>query len=225
MQMYSSQVDDNVEAKHVLDLSVGTITIKWIKSKMTFEIHSTIPCDTIKLFRADTIEEWRKWKKCLTKYLKENRKAKKKATVAPPMPPGGQNVSVEKVRENAPSSKDQRMRSPLYYSSSDGFLKEEDGGVENIKEKNIPLSNEQRSHSPLYATTAPASMTYENSTSHYDEEEQGVYYQQHQDQQYPQVEEEVERENYPWQKCEDENGYIYWYNVDTGKSVWDGDWK
>ena len=35
---------------------------------------------------------------------------------------------------------------------------------------------------------------------------------------------DTNNEHYPWQMCEDDNGYIYWYNVESGESVWDGDW-
>ena len=35
---------------------------------------------------------------------------------------------------------------------------------------------------------------------------------------------DTNNEHYPWQMCGDDNGYIYWYNVESGESVWDGDW-
>jgi hypothetical protein len=172
LQMYSSHVDDKEgsSTKHVLDLSVGTVRIKWIKSKLTFEIRSTVPCDTSKLFRAETVEEWGKWKKCLTKNLK--RKKKKKKNVAPPVPPAvdGDKKSTSSRTKDVSSSEAQRAHSPLYvdgHSSS---------------------SYDDQSASTSSHTAAP------------------------------------DNEHYPWQMCEDENGYIYWYNVESGESVWDGDW-
>jgi curved DNA-binding protein CbpA len=178
LQMYSSQVDDNgtdvSSARHVLDLSVGTIRVKWVKSKLTFEIRSTVPCDTVKLFRAENVDEWRKWKKCLTKHLKRKNKKKSKNT-PPSIPPP--DASKDKRRSSVPSSEMQRTHSPLYVH---------DGGTTTHN------SESQNSEGRRNTTTTTSDTN------------NGEYY--------------------PWQMCEDKDGYIYWYNVETGESLWDGDW-
>ena len=73
--------------------------------------------------------------------------------------------------------------------------------------KDVSSSEAQRAHSPLYVDGHASSYDQSASTSSHTPSAP-----------------DTNNEHYPWQMCEDENGYIYWYNVESGESVWDGDW-
>eukprot|EP00939_MAST-03C_sp_MAST-3C-sp1_P003426 g3426.t1 len=205
LQLYSAKILDaskvmssNLsEAKHILDMSLGRVRVKWIESDLSFEIFASVPSASHRVFRAENTAAWAEWKTAISGALrkhgtrvssKKKKKKKKTAEVSGSNPEP--SLSTRKAEKRTTGSTNSSSHAPTPPISS---ASQETGAY--VKKTSSSESSTMPPPMPQATTFGVAESERSSDSSQ------------------------------NWVKYADNEGNFYWYNHTTYESVWDtGEW-